>query len=37
VENALADLILRASIKRRDTAVLQGDLSVTVEKAAEIG
>lgn len=36
VENALADLILRAAIKRRDTAVLKPDLSVTVEQAKEI-
>lgn len=37
VENALADLILRSAVKRRDTIVLNGDLSVTVEAAGELG
>jgi ATP-dependent Clp protease ATP-binding subunit ClpA len=37
VDNTLADLILRSAVKRRDTVVLRGDLSVDVEKAAEIG
>jgi len=36
VGNALADLLLRNSVKRRDTVVVNADLSLRVEKAAEI-
>lgn len=36
VDNQLADLLLRNAVKRRDSIVLNGDLSLTVEQAAAL-
>ncbi len=37
VDNLLADIILRKAVNRRDTVVLKEDLTLTVEKAKELG